>query len=91
MEVLDISVAGALVVGPNIEELSPGARIPFAFDNETGVAEIRHMREASTGDTAFYGVVFVKLSEGLNRIVFDHVAAMRKAASDLDDVWTRAR
>ena len=66
-QVLHISVSGALVTGPILRTVSKGVRVPFVLDGEYGVAEVRRTRNASTGDSAFYDIVFVESNRGAQR------------------------
>jgi hypothetical protein len=92
MLVIDLSVAGALLVGPLIESVRAGSRVPFVHDGEHGLAEVRHIRAADDNSAIYYGVVFLELTEHLKSLVFDQSAARRnKGEPELNELWNHAR
>ena len=92
VHVLDVSVTGALLAAPEVDGLTIGDKVKFRLNGDTGSATIRHIRMSSTGDTCFYGVSFVQLSEKLSAELFDAVAVSRGLKwSELDQAWLSAR
>ena len=74
MAVIDLSVAGALLVGPEIESVRAGSRVPFIHEGEQGLAEVRHIRPTDdipdVKSGAYYGIVFVNITDKLKAIIF---------------------
>ena len=92
VHVLDVSVTGALLAAPEIGGLQVGDKVKFRLNGDTGTAAIRHIRMSSTGDTCFYGVSFLELSDELSAELFDAVAVSRGLKwSELDQAWLSAR
>ncbi len=92
MAVVDLSVAGALLVGPLIESVRAGSRVPFIHNGEHGLAEVRHIRAADDDSAVYYGVVFLNLTEQLKTVIFERSAARRnKREPELNEIWNHAR
>jgi hypothetical protein len=96
MAVVDLSVAGALLVGPEIELVRSGSRVPFIHEGEQGLAEVRHIRPADdvpgVKQAVYYGVVFLTLTDQLKAMIFDHLAARRGSReNELHELWSQAR
>lgn len=80
-KVIDLSVAGALLVAPANRHVEPGVRVPVRIGNSTGVAEVRSIRKASIPGMVFYGVAFTQMSKGLAANVNAVVERIRKSGS----------
>ncbi len=96
MAVIDLSVAGALLVGPEIEAVRSGSRVPFIHEGQQGLAEVRHIRPADDvpeiKSAVYYGVVFLNLTDELKTMIFNHMAARRgKRDPELSQLWNQAR
>ena len=96
MAVVDLSVAGALLVGPAIDVVRSGSRVPFIHEGEQGLAEVRHIRPADdipgVKSTVYYGVVFLTVTDQLKTMIFDHLAARRGGREEeLTELWNQAR
>ena len=76
-QVLDLSVAGALLMAPVNDKLRPGMRVPVRVGTALGTVEIRNIRKSSVDGMAFYGVGFVKMSDRLVENVNAVVAKLR--------------
>jgi hypothetical protein len=95
MTVVDLSVAGALIVGPTVESVRRGTRVQFVHNGQRGQMEVRHVRPAddvpNLRDGVFYGVVFVEVTEDLETMIFDEAARRRGVNRDeLNDLWNSA-
>lgn len=95
VQIIDLSIAGALLVGPRIDEIRGGSRVPFLYEGAHGVAEIRHIRPADDvpdfANGAYYGVVFINLPSRLKELVFAHIADRRgHRDEDLHELWNHA-
>ncbi len=92
VHVLDVSVTGALLAAPEVDGMVVGDKVKFRLNGDTGTATVRHIRMSSTGETCFYGVSFVELSEQMSAELFDAVAVSRGLKwSDIDQAWLSAR
>ena len=96
MTIVDLSIAGALLLGPKIAEIRAGSKIPITHNGEMGLAQIRHVRAAHDVPTmknpAYYGVVFVEIPAQLKEMIFGQMAANRgKNVPELDELWNHAR
>ncbi|MBT8241721.1 MAG: PilZ domain-containing protein [Acidimicrobiia bacterium] len=94
--VVDLSVAGALLVGPEIDVVRSGSRVPFIHEGEQGLAEVRHIRPADdipgVKSAVYYGVVFLTLTDQLKTMIFDHIAARRGGReNELAELWNQSR
>ncbi len=96
MTIVDLSIAGALLLGPKIDEIRAGSKVPFTHNGEMGIAQIRHVRPAhdvpKMKNPAYYGVVFVEIPAQLKEMIFSQMAANRgKNVPELDELWNHAR
>lgn len=96
MQIIDLSIAGALLVGPSIDVVRSGSRVPFLFQGAQGVTEIRHIRSSDSipdlDNGAYYGVVFITLPNELKERIFEHTARRgRHTDPELADLWNHAR
>lgn len=95
MAVIDLSVAGALLLGPAVDSVRKGSKVPFIHEGQEGLAEVRHVRIADDipgAKAAYYGVVFLNLTEELKGLIFDRMAERRnQKPSDLNELWNHAR
>ncbi|NNF53606.1 MAG: hypothetical protein HKN03_04085 [Acidimicrobiales bacterium] len=96
MMIVDLSIAGALLLGPKIAEIRAGSKVPFTHNGEEGIAQIRHVRAAhdvpKMKNPAYYGVVFVEIPSQLKEMIFGQMAANRgKNVPELDELWNHAR
>ncbi|MFW2380704.1 MAG: hypothetical protein ACN4GZ_03015 [Acidimicrobiales bacterium] len=96
MAVVDLSVAGALLLGPDLGSVRSGSRVPFIHEGQHGLAEVRHVRAADDVPNAqsavYYGVVFLTLTDELKALIFDRMAARRgQRESELTELWNQAR
>ena len=87
-QLLDLSVAGALLKGPQNRRLQIGSRVKFEMNGTSGIVEVRNMRPAGE-DTYFYGISFFSMSEEFKAEIFEIVARVR--SEDFDQVWRRPR
>ena len=76
-QVLDLSVAGALLMAPVNAKLRSGLRVPVRIGNSNGMVEVRNIRKSSVPDMAFYGVGFVRMSDRFTENVNAVVAKLR--------------
>ena len=95
MAVVDLSVAGALLLGPAIDGVRNGSRVPFIHEGQQGLAEVRHVRPADDvpdKSAVYYGVVFLNLTDELKAMIFDEMAARRgRRDPELNQLWNLAR
>ncbi len=96
MQVIDLSISGALVVGPHLDSVRAGSRVKFVHDGAEGSAEIRHVRPTQDmpgmTNAAYYGIVFLNLSEDLKEIVYQRMAERRgKKDPELNHLWNHSR
>jgi len=96
MRVVDLSVAGALVLGPHLETIRTGTRVQFIHNGQQGSAEVRHVRPTQDvpgmTDAAYYGLVFINLTEDMKGLIFDQMSVRRgKKDPELNDLWNHAR
>ena len=96
MTIVDLSIAGALLLGPMIDGIRAGSKIPFIHNGEEGLAQIRHVRAAhdvpKMKNPAYYGVVFVEIPAQLKEMIFGQMASNRgKNVPELDELWNHAR
>lgn len=86
VQLIDLSVAGAQIVGPFNRSVAVGMRVPFELGGEKGIVEVRNIRDID--GLGHYGVTFYKISERLEQAVFAAVGKRRnddRLASD----WRR--
>lgn len=76
-QVLDLSVAGALLMAPVNVKLRTGLRVPVRIGNSNGMVEVRNIRKSSVSGMAFYGVGFVRMSDRFTENVNAVVAKLR--------------
>jgi hypothetical protein len=75
-ELLDLSIAGALIRAPESSAIRVGLRIDIRLSGEPGIVEVRNVRPDEDG-TALYGVVFHRISPGLEAAIYDGIARLR--------------
>jgi hypothetical protein len=85
MQVVDLSVDGALLLGPRRKELEGGALVTLS-NPARAVAEIRHVKPS--GDDALYGVRFVSMEERFREGLFAHLGRDREG---MQEAWLHAR
>ena len=81
---LDLSVAGALIRAPGSSAIHVGMRIDIRLSGEPGLVEVRNMRLGDDG-MVLYGVVFHRISPALEAAIYDGIARLRnekRLASD---------
>lgn len=86
-DVLDLSVAGALLVVPEDTVADIGIRMKFELNGCAGVAELRNFRPASA-DSTYYGISFFSMTDELRDEIFRLVANVRSGVDP--DLWERA-
>lgn len=86
-QVLDLSVAGALVTVPDDTRADIGSRMKFEINGFVGVAELRNFRPASA-DRSYFGLSFFSMSDELRDEIFRLVANVRRGIDA--EVWERA-
>lgn len=96
LQIIDLSIAGALLVGPVIDVVRSGSRVPFLYHDARGVAEIRHIRPSDNvpefTNGAYYGVVFISLPPPLKDLIYTHMADRRgQRDPELTELWNHAR
>lgn len=85
--ILDLSVEGALVAGPDRRELAAGATIRLEHRG-AAVAEIRHRAPSEHPETILFGLRFLSTDEAFHAMVNAHLGRDRQHA---DAAWLRAR
>lgn len=95
MQIMDLSISGALLVGPLIDVVRCGSRVPFLYEGSHGVAEVRHIRSADDvpdyANGAYYHVVFINIPSKLKELIFAHIADRRgRRDEDLQEFWNQA-
>ena len=75
-ELLDLSVAGALVRAPASSAISIGSRIDIRLSGEPGTVRVRNIRTGDD-DLVLYGVVFHRISPALEAAIYDGIARLR--------------
>jgi hypothetical protein len=73
---LDLSVSGALVAAPQANELSAGAVLYMAIDDQVGKVRIRRIIDSPDRGMVRYGIEFVELGSDLTRYVHGALQAM---------------
>lgn len=86
-DLLDLSVAGALVRAPESSAIHVGMRIDIRLSGEPGVVEVRNMRLSDDG-MVLYGVVFHRISPALEAAIYDGIARLRNDAR-LANEWNK--
>lgn len=77
-ELLDLSVAGALIRAPESSAIQVGMRIDVRLSGEPGIVAVRNMRLSDDG-MVLYGVVFHRISPALEVAIYDGIARLRNA------------
>jgi hypothetical protein len=90
-EVIDLSVDGALVLGPFDRNVRRGSVVPIEHAGARGLVQVRHVHDAPDPKLRFYGVQFVHLQPELRSLVHDLVAARRGDGGQIEQVWSKAR
>ncbi len=95
MTVVDLSVAGALIVGPAVDSVRAGSRLRYIHNGQHGQVEVRHIRPAddvpNLRNAAYYGVVFLEVTSDLEEMIFAEMAQRRGVHRDqLSDLWNSA-
>lgn len=75
-ELLDLSVAGALVRAPKSSAIKTGMPIDILLSGESGTVQVRNMRMGDDG-LVLYGVVFHRISPALEAAIYDGIARLR--------------
>lgn len=75
-ELLDLSVAGALVRAPASSAIKTGMPIDILLSGESGTVQVRNMRMGEDG-LVLYGVVFHRISPALEAAIYDGIARLR--------------
>ncbi len=86
-DVLDLSVAGALLVVPEGIMADIGIRMKIELNGCAGVAELRNFRPASA-DSTYFGISFFSMTDELRDEIFRLVANVRSGVEA--EVWERA-
>jgi hypothetical protein len=86
-QVLDLSVAGALLKSQANERAQIGQRTRFELNGFEGIVEIRNIRPSSASQM-YYGVLFFSVSEAMKTELFRIVGDIRPG--DLEDQWRRS-
>jgi len=73
---LDLSVAGALIRAPGSSAIHVGMRIDIRLSGEPGLVEVRNMRLSDDG-MVLYGVVFHRISPTLEAAIYDGISRLR--------------
>ena len=79
-ELVDLSVAGALVRAPESSAITIGTQIDIALSGEFGRVQVRNVRPADDG-MVLYGVVFHRISPALEAAIYDGIARLRNDKS----------
>jgi hypothetical protein len=77
VQVLDPSVAGALLVAPTNPRLVPGVKIKMLFEDVTAVIVVRNVRPSSTPQHSYYGIAFFGMGRELELKVLQLVAELQ--------------
>lgn len=75
-DLLDLSVAGALVRAPASSAIKTGAHIDITLSGEPGTVQVRNIRTGDDG-LVHYGVVFHRISPALEAAIYDGIARLR--------------
>lgn len=75
-ELLDLSVAGALVRAPASSAIKIGSMIDIRLSGENGTVQVRNIRTTDDG-LVLYGVVFHRISPALETAIYDGIARLR--------------
>jgi hypothetical protein len=85
VQVVDVSVEGALLLGPERQELHAGAVVAVVSPGRA-VAEIRH--RTLDGTAVQYGVRFLSMDDAFRSLLFEHIGRDRER---MEDAWLHAR
>lgn len=91
VEVIDLSVSGALILAPHHPKVGSGTIVPIVVDGGKGLVEVRHVQEAPDPAMRYYGLLFVELQPALRRRIHELVASQRGDLGRLEWAWQRAR
>lgn len=80
--VLDLSVAGALLTSQINSKIEIGRKIKFQLNGHPGIVEVRNVRPSSSPDISYYGVSFFNVSDDLRAEIFEIVTAVRSGAPE---------
>ncbi len=69
--IVEVSVSGALVEGPDEPELQPGTDIAIRVDGHDSAAKVRRRVPGRRPGVVGYGVEFLRLDDGLQRTLHD--------------------
>ena len=75
-ELVDLSVAGALVRAPGSSAIQPGTNIDISLSGEPGTVRVRNLRKTDDG-LVLYGVVFHRISPALEAAIYEGIARLR--------------
>lgn len=75
-ELLDLSVAGALVRAPKSSALRKGSQVDIKLSGEPGIVRVRNIRTTDDG-LVLYGVIFHRISPALEAAIYDGIARLR--------------
>lgn len=87
-ELLDLSVAGALVRAPESSAIQIGMQIDIKLSGESGTVQVRNMRMGDDG-LVLYGVVFHRFSPALEAAIYDGIARLRNDKRNVADTVTK--
>ena len=79
VQVVDLSVAGALLAAPTNKALQMGAKVRIQFDGIRGVAVIHNIRASSTPTHSYFGVAFFLMSHELEVRIMQLIAENKAA------------
>ncbi len=88
IRLVDISIAGALLIAPSNDRLETGSRLKIEFGDTDGVAEIRNVRPCDHEGFSYYGINYFRMSDEMRELVHGVVAKIR-ADNDLTTSWER--
>ena len=77
VKVADLSITGALVIGPRDARVRIGTQVEIDAGGQRGVVEIRRIDADTDPALAWYGVQFVDLQPELQQLINDTIAARR--------------
>ncbi len=87
-DLLDLSVAGALIRAPESTAIHVGLRVDIRLSGEAGRVEVRNMRLSDDG-MVLYGIVFHRISPALEAAIYDGIARLRNDAR-LANEWNKS-
>ena len=88
VRLVDISIAGALLIAPANSKLETGSRLKIEFGDTDGIAEIRNVRDSEHDGFSYYGINYFRMSDEMRQLVHGVVAKIR-AENDLTTSWER--